>query len=608
VKNPINPDGMNSLKSVIGRHITFVNLLAGALCATYIFFFVRDLSPFWFNPEWTTDDAMQQVFPFYSVLYPGIFEDDLIFEAMRGYLAPLHFLLGSIFTWLTADPMLMAHWMMLVQIVSAAVFLFLAVKHSAGIAPAFFAVAWFFHTRPIMQRITAGLPRGWGAAILAGFLYFALTRNHKGMLVLLLLGCLLHPPATFMAAFCYGLILVSQLFFANTRPQARKYLLTLILLSPIYLALVYQVVKRPEHIGNMATFAEAEQLPEFSHPSGRFPFVPLPEWRLEMRDFSFDAFMFRFREPQANLSRSEIRNIAVGSLIFIVLVGLFRRRRPLPLEVCCYLGGIVLVYFASRELAFRLYVPNRHLQFPMTFFFITAFSIALWRAFHLKKPDHLSSERVSKDLFQDSCLRHCWLAALAFVGLGFFIYQGSGSGLYGSANFNYSVTKKGAVWLWARKFTPRESLIAGHPTHIDGVQLFGIRRGYATTETAHPFYTNYFNEIKKRLEISLRAHYARDLNEFIELVEPEGIDFFVFEKRAFYPDWLQRARYFVPLNSLVQELTARPYTEYAFWQLPQRVDLQSFPAMPFRDNWSAVIDIRELRKYLDTQNPEPRDS
>jgi len=579
------------------KNITTVNVLFAALALGYIYLFVQDISPFWFDRDWTTDDAMQQVFPFHAVHYPHIFEGDLIYTAMKGYLAPLHFWLGYGITWLTADPIMTAHWMMLIQILAASVFLFLAVKHAAGFAPACFAVAWMFHTRPLMQRITGGLPRGWAAAILAGFLYFALTKNHKGMLVLLLLGCILHPPATFLIAVAYGLILLWDFAWKEKRKQATRNMLSLALLSPLYLILVFWVVERPDYIGSMATFEEASNMPEFSHPGGRFPFVPLMDYRTELKEFSFDAFTFRFRRALGSFTRDNVRAMALGALGLLLVVAAIRRR-AIPAELFCYLVAILLVYFASREMAFKLYVPNRHLQFPMAMFFISAFSIVAWRVLHLKTFLNTETSSARSLPWKDSRLQYSFVSVLGLLAISTIVYIGSTSGLHGSANFNYETTKKGNVWLWTRKFTPQDALVAGQPTHIDGVQLFGLRRGYATTETAHPFYPVYFSEIRRRLEISLKAHYARDFQEFLDILEPEGIDYFVFERNAFYPESLESAWYFRPLNKLVDELTSRHYSEYAYRQLPQRVNLKRFPAMPFRDDWSVVVDVQKLREHV----------
>ncbi len=129
-----------------------------------------------------------------------------------------------------------------------------------------------------------------------------------------------------------------------------------------------------------------------------------------------------------------------------------------------------------------------------------------------------------------------------------------------------------------------------------------MRRAYATTETAHPFYTKYFNEMKRRIEISLKAHYATSLREVLEILKPEKIDYFVFSKKRFYPEALEKERYFEPLNALVQKLTSKDYKSYAYKELPTAVDLNVNSYLVFKDEHSAVVDMKELEKYLEIQS------
>lgn len=199
---------------------------------------------------------------------------------------------------------------------------------------------------------------------------------------------------------------------------------------------------------------------------------------------------------------------------------------------------------------------------------------------------------------QSTKLKSAWLSAVAFLVLGVVVVIGTGDGLYGSANFNYSLYKKGKVFAWIKKNTSETALFAGHPSHVDGLPLFGARRTFATTETAHPFYSEYYKEIKRRIIISLKAHYARDLEEVVRLLEPEGIDYFVFSRKRFYPSALEHERYYYPLNALVDELTSRHYTEYAYKQLPKRVNIEAAPYMPFKDAQSAVVDVAKLKEFL----------
>jgi hypothetical protein len=218
----------------------------------------------------------------------------------------------------------------------------------------------------------------------------------------------------------------------------------------------------------------------------------------------------------------------------------------------------------------------------MAFFLITATAIGVWRLFHR-----------SSD-YRDTRLKNGWPATLALLFLGCFVWFGSGNGLMGDANFNYSRDKRGGVFNWIKNNTAPAAHFAGHPTHIDGLMLFAERRALATTETAHPFYPVYFNEIKRRLELSLKAHYAQDPEEILALLKPEKVDYFIFARKKFYPEMLNKEEYFEPLNSLVQRLASHPPASYAYKKLAELGE----GVVVFRDDQSVIIDLAALEQAL----------
>jgi hypothetical protein len=557
------------------KYRKYFNFISAGLCLAYIAAFIFDLKDFWFNPEWTTDDALQQTYIFHKVLNPQLFSGDIITEVMTGYLFPLHYWLTYFVTWLCADPIMTAHWVMLLQIALTFIFIFLLVRNLSDIGPAFLAVFWFCHTRTVMQRMTGGLPRGWAAPIIASFLYFLQKKNHKAVLLVLLAGCLLHPPSTLGAAATYAVYLCWHIFKKETRAEFLRPFIIFVALSPLYLLLTYSVVKRPESVGQMVTYQEALKMPEFSKPNGRFPFVPLNDLGFEVRTFGMDPVQNRLASVPRMIKKTW------PFIFFGVLTGLFFlyiwRRRSLPggAALICYFLCSVVIYLLSRLLAFKLYVPDRHLQYPFSVFWVV-FTIALiWKFF----TDTQNS--FSKKHF------------LAFFLLVTFIFIGNGSGLNGSANFNFHKYKRGEVFEWLKNNTPINSVIAGHPRHIDGAYLFAARQAYATYETAHPFYKKFFEEMLRRHKISFQAHYSKDFKSFYDLLKNEDIDYFVFAKKRFYPSALKAETYFEPLSAFVKDLTSADPYSYLYKQVDKKADF-----VVFEDKESQVIDMRALGRYL----------
>ena len=577
------------------REVTLISVVTAILSVGYAYAFYKSIGQFWFHPHWTTDDALQQVYPFHEVAHPGLFAGDIITDVMKGYLAPLHYWISYGITMLTGDPIMMSHWVMLIQVVLTVGFFFAAIRAASSTVPALLGVTWLLHDRNLMQRLTAGLPRGWAAVILTAFLYFVLKGNHIAILGTLLAGCMLNPPATLVVACAYGLLLIWRVVSGrgSVRTSAWKKLVSYICISPLFAIITLIVVHRPAHIGQMVSFEQATQMPEFSRPRGRFPFVPLNPAAEELRVVGLEAFIGRFYNPPASI-RSNMPLLVFGGLALLACVGLVRRRTTVPAELVTYGIAAVVVYLLSRLLAFRLYVPNRHLQIPLALFFIAAFCIGCWKAFHRGSDDTASLD----GSLRDSRLRYSWGSFMALAAVTTVVFIGSNWGLRGAANFNYPSNKKGMVFEWIKHNTPLEAVVAGHPTHIDGIFLFGARRGYITTETAHPFYARYAAEVRRRNEISLRAHYASSLEELVTILEPEGITYFVFRREDFRAATLPKIKFFPPLDTLMKDLGSRPLDQYAYRHLPKSVDTEHYPFMPFKDDQSVVIDVQALKSYL----------
>ena len=583
----------NHTRAGIGRAVLHgavntpaISFIFFVLLIVYLYHFIESL-PYWFHPGWTTDDALQQWFPFHELLNPGVFQGDFIYETMRGYLAPAHYGFCALVTWLTGDVLMAAHWVMLIQVLLAATFLFAVVRRCASTPAALFSVIWFLHCRYLIQRMTGGLPRGWAAVLIPAICYFALRKNHTAILIILFLGCLSNPPTTFVCGVAYGLWLFVSLFVGGQREMSKPFW-RLVVLVPVYAAVTFFVVQRPEDVGQMVSLAEAVDMPQFQVPDGRFAFLPFPTIPAEILTFGFLPFLGRLYNP------GPFVEYYMPALVLLLFVGMIacevaRKRSSLPGIFYAFLVSILIVYLLSRPLAFWLYVPNRHLQFPLGLFWIMTFPILVWRVFD-------SRQREATDEIHSPT--NSWRGALGLFVLAGFIILGSGSGLQGSANFNYSYTKHGKLFLWAKEYTSRDSLFAGEPRLIDGMMLLGERRAYATNETYHPFYSRYRQEIERRLEVSFRAHYAQSLQEVYDLLYPEGIDYFVFRRKRFYPEELKKESFHPPLGALVRSLTALEPERYAYKQLPSKVDTGSFPPLVFRDDFSAIVDIHALGVWL----------
>jgi hypothetical protein len=556
---------MRNLVAELGK----VKSLAAVVLCAYAFLFVSSISSFWFNPGWTSDDAMQQVYQFNEAIHPGLFNDDFVSSLMTRYLTPIHYWLGMGITELTQAPIMTAHWMMLLQISLSLLGMFLVVRGgTCSVAAGLFAVAWLLHSRPVIQRLTAGLVRGWALPIFCFYLWAACTKRYKLCLLILLLGCFLHPPATFLVGVTHGLWLSFE--FLKSRKITKELVLAAVC-APVIAVSAYYVTRMPPEIGTMISLEQAEKTPEMLRPHGRFAFAPLLPLDKEVRMFAFQSFVSRFYK-----SDRVVRNV-VPWVVLVLIGGIAwhdaRRRNVqlVPTPIWCFGVSLITVYLLSRELAFKLYVPDRHLQLPCAVFFIAAFSCAVSRLWH----SDYKFPRVK--------------AGLLGAALTVLVVLGSGLGLDGTLNFNRTRDQRGGVFAWAASSTPTTARFAGHPSILDPMMLVGARRAFITFETAHPFYDKYLEEARFRIERSLRAHFATDVGPLIALADA-GNDYFVFDRRVFRN--LAKAGYGPPFGALMTELIrAEPQI---FFALRERAD-RDRELIPFSDQHALVVDLKVLK-------------
>src|SRR5262249_5524244 len=156
----------------------------------------------------------------------------------------------------------------------------------------------------------------------------------------------------------------------------------------------------------------------------------------------------------------------------LIVLAWRRKSTLIPLPLLGFLLASIMVYFASRAMAFRLYVPDRHILLPFGLFSIAAFSIGIWNAL-LTWPSRIAAMP---------------RAIGGLLCMGALVFAASGTGLRGPAGFNISSNRKTRVFSWLRRRTPADAVIAGEPDFMNPVQLYAVRRGFVTTETAHPFY------------------------------------------------------------------------------------------------------------------------
>lgn len=552
-------------------------IVAVACVIFYAIAFVKSFQGRWFSPMWTTDDATQQLFPFYRVLLPDAYPNDIIYEVMRGYLAPLHWWIGVVITKFTLDPIMTGHWMMLIQLVLTCGLLGWGVFPHVGLIGSSAVIFWFLHTRPVVQRLTVGLPRGWAAVVFAGFIAFSLRKNFKAMLVFLLIGALLHPPALTLIAIAAGVALLLEWYLHPAeRLQTIKKIVLLGIIGAVLIAVLITITKKPDYIGNMVGPKEVVTIPEFKNPGGRFPFYPIPSVQSHIASFVFQPFFTKFYKNFLPGQKTVICSLVV--VIFLLcLCECIRRyigekRGDIPwVTFVSFFVATIFIYTCSRIWFFKLYVPDRHLQLPFAF---------LWITFFVVIPPVLF--KFNRDQFK----KLLYYSVVAVI-----VYSCSQKGLQGLANFNYPLMRKGGIYEALREKTALQAVLAGEPVSMDPFPLLTQRSAYVTNETYHPFYPKYLEVLRQRFDVSLRATYARTLREFNEATKEGRFDYFIFNKSNYTASQLQKPRVSLPHQETLRQLVSDAQGKFAFQEIPHDA-----PYVFYVDKNYIVIDMQKFRE------------
>ncbi len=564
--------------------------IAGLLLVIFAVLVVDGFGDRFFGSDCARNDLRQQGFPFYRANHPNIFANDLVYDSMRAYLPPLHYWLGLALTYPTDSPVMTAHILMSLQLLIACVAIFGAVRNLVGAVPASVAVFLFLNSRALVGLMAGGLARGWIAPVLAVYLYLVISSSPTQQWRVwwwLFVSALLNPVATAIVLAAHSIILGIR--FLRSDARARYFWRTLLPYGIVALAvigLVSVTTARPPEIGKMATLEQASDLQGFSKRGGRFPILPFSDPWDEFQAVGLQVFTGPWRELSERQAAAvpAIFIFALLTLATVIAFQLLRGRKVfelINLELVGFGAAIAICYFLSRQFAFSLYIPERYLGMPLGIFFVTFVPVIIW-----KLCAGVSNGRTAK------------AQILGMSALVAAVLMSAGVGTRGPEMFEVCYSQRADLWDFLRAETQPDALIAGHPTLLDGVQLFARRSGYITTETAHPFYDAYYAEVKRRIVLVFTAHYSTDWHAFYNLLEPEKIDYFVFRNGSFKPENVHRTVYQIPFINLLRRLNSKPLSDYVFSKIPNELDPVNFPFVVRRDEWDTVIDIKALGLYL----------
>lgn len=471
------------------------------------------------------DDARQQLYWMQRWIDPGLYPPSLLNDYAEAYVpwgVKALYRVCALFT----DPLRASLWISGALFVAQCVLLGLLAARVAGRRAFAAGVAMGWLMPFFLENISGGLSRGFASPLLAGFCLSMLSGG-RGMAFTLAAQALFIPyifmPCALAVLLRKGYALASG--SGPVWPDGRKAWVALACCAAAVGA--FSLAYSAKGFGPLVSLAETAGRPEFG-PQGRLDLVPLPHPFLDFVYYPFERIgMFK----EWGLAGGIASLVLLAPALWlggrgVNWRGLARSLSPLGWTALAFLA----FYVVSRALAFKLFVPDRYVQYPVNLLYALLLAACAASAVaRLGRGPRLGAALLALALL---------LGALRLSGVSLYDYSA-----------------QAPLYAAVEAATPKDAVIAGHPETMDNVMTFAHRNAYATFELAHPWSRGYWVEFEKRLDAFFAAYYARDEAAVIDFARRSGVDFLLVEPDRLAPAALSKSAFFEPFGSRIRQLT-----------------------------------------------------
>lgn len=551
--------------------------LAFLLAAAYGCLVLASFLPYWLDLRLVDGDARAHVLP-YVLRDPGRLGDRLLVDYARAYV-PLGYrwLFGAGSALL---PALVVERLVGLGLVAGTWLLAARLGwqlggRAGGLAGLLLGV----HSGFVLENGYGGLYRGFALPLLLAWASLMVGGRRLAAWALLPVLALFYPQACLVAGLAGGIELAWTLVrggegrtrLLKTRPAAMlaaSALVTFLALLPIAV--------RPDFLGDFATEAEALCMPEFWQPYGRVKFFPQPSPVAQLRHSLGAALVGRSsrRPPHGDEPVFPAQGEALGGLAGLLALAALalrlrrgeRRLRPLLFLVLASLG----FYTLARARLFVLGWPDRFVDYPLALAALVAWPLA-WGA--LPRP---SRRRAAPRLVAAALLATPFALAHPLPGY--------------VRDLSLDTRPFQPLYRFIAAELPEDTLIAGWPDDaLDALPLYARRAILAGPELGQPMYHRYYEELRQRLQDSVRAYVATSLEDpvFARLRERWGVTHVLVEKRVYHP--VRPPLILQPFRALAREYyDASDRERHPLYQPPAE-------SRVYEDELFILVDLDRLR-------------
>jgi hypothetical protein len=543
-----------------------------ALVLTYLAAWVA-LSPRWLFDPWVQHDDVATILPAFHRYGPErALQDDVSAREMSG-LVPVGFhAVYAILVPLLGLPASVkaVQGLCLALLVATG---WACARRRGGLALGALVVVLSLHHWFMVGRIAGGLPRAFAPPLLVLFGTGLVQGSVRRRVACTIAAATLYPPAMMLLLGAEGLSSVVAGGPWRGR-AARARWLRLLAVTAACAALSLAHVARHADLGPAPSVAEAEATGTFG-PRGRSQDLPFRDsamtWALALAQVVMPP-------PQEPAGQAVVdwhrRQDSTFALVLAALLGtlVLARLTSVRREVACLLLAPLLLHAVARLVAFRLYVPSRHLTFGAA-----AAGAVIVAALVAGIGPGLPPRR--RSLVRLACAAVFLTALLGVSGTG------------AARMLGMTVSPPPALVAALRELPPDARLLA-HPEDGNIPPFWAARAVVSSLETLQPWHLGAWEAELRRAKDSLRAVHATDRGDVAAIVRGQDVSHLLLRRGRLHAGSLdESAEVDEPLGAFVRGLLASASRPPVLADVPPEAIVWQDPA------WILVDAARLLRAW-----------
>jgi len=375
-----------------------------------------------------------------------------------------------------------------------------------------------------VHPFSGGLSKSFAFPLLIIFLYYLIKKDNLKLSLVLLLEAMLYPPIFLISLFTFGLSLIDLKRKRINLNLKRNRLFFISIIISFMLVLV-PITLINYGIKDVVTFKEAVLSPEF-YGGGNIPIfrgnIPFTSDIKSIIASLVTIYDTRISRP---FHTNALFVLLMASLVFMIIYK--EKIFKLPREIYLMFFSSLFLQSLAVLLLFRLYLPVRYIQYSFPLFLIIILAHGLYI---------LSENKKTKPIFM----------VLALLLIIFYIPKTDPSLVYCGDKGIYDYLQT----------LPTEAMIAGYPTDMNCIALYGQRKPFIMGELNEPFFTDYYKVVKQRNLDFFSAYYSSSKEEILEFCKENRVSHIVVNKKHFDEKFLSKRRIYIePFSSHIKGIT-----------------------------------------------------